>query len=261
MKHITSLDNQKIKDSIKLKKSSERKKTGLVFVDGFREIFTALESGGEVKELFYCQELDRVNNLKKIKIDQKLIFEVSGVVLNKMSYKENPDGFLAIIKPKKAEINSIKNKKNHLIVVLENIEKPGNLGAIIRTSYAAGVDLIIVNDNQTDIYNPNVIRASEGLVFKQEIVKASFSETISWLKKNKVIAHAAATIGKDNYTQVDMKKSLAIVLGSESEGLSASWLKAADKIIKIPMTKGVDSLNVSVSGAILIYEAVRQRNN
>ena len=146
-----------------------------------------------------------------------------------------------------------------MIIVLENIEKPGNLGAIIRTAYAAGATAIIINDNQTDIYNPNVIRASEGYVFKEKIVSASVKETIKWLKENKIKSYGAATSGKLVYTKVDLREPLAIILGSEADGLSREWLKAANELVKIPMQKGMDSLNVSVSAAILVFEALRQR--
>jgi TrmH family RNA methyltransferase len=156
-------------------------------------------------------------------------------------------------------LDKIKLSNNPLLVILEAVEKPGNLGAIIRTSYAAGVDAIIINDNQTDIYNPNVIRASEGFIFNKPIVIASVEETADWLRNNKILSYAAATTGKNNYTKEKLSEPAAIILGSEAYGLSDKWLKRADKLIKIPMEKGIDSLNVSVSGAIIIYEALRQR--
>ncbi len=260
MNKIDSVDNKKIKELVKLKKASARKEQGVFLVDGFRETLSALESGLEIKELFFCQSLDKNHNFKQLKINTDLVCEVSEAAFRKISYKENPDGCLALIKTNSKTLANVKLNKNPLIVILENIEKPGNLGAIIRTSYAAGVDLIIINDNQTDIYNPNVIRASEGFIFKQKIVSTSFQETTTWLTNNKIVSYAAATTGKINYIKANLKKSAAIVLGSEADGLSANWLKAADKLVKIPMTKGMDSLNVSVSAAILIYEAVRQRN-
>lgn len=260
MNRIDSLENKKIKDVVKLKKTRDRKVAGLIFVDGFREVLLALESGLEIVELFYCSEFDRFNNFKKLKVNQELVYEVSENVFRKICYKENPDGCLALIKPRVENLQNIKINKSPLVVILERVEKPGNLGAIIRTAYAAGVDLIIINDNQTDVYSPNVIRASEGLIFKQKIVSISFKETVEWLKEKKIASYAAATSGKLNYTKIDMKKSLAVILGSEADGLSSKWLKAADKLVKIPMAPGVDSLNVSVSAAILLYEALRQRN-
>ena len=146
------------------------------------------------------------------------------------------------------------------MVILEAVEKPGNLGAVIRSAYAAGVDAIIINEEQTDIYNPNVIRASEGLIFRLPIIIASREITIEFLKKHHVRVLAAALVEAKNYVEVDFKKASAILLGTEASGLSKEWLKQADEIIKIPMKPGIDSLNVSVSAAILIFEAWKQRD-
>lgn len=260
MKKINSLDNKKIKELIKLKKANIRKELGVFLVDGFREVSMALEAGLEIRDLFYCPSLDKKNNLKALKIKNDDFFEVPELIFNKISYKENPDGFLGVIEFRPEILSNISLNKNPLVIILDNIEKPGNLGAIIRTAYAAGVDLIIINNNQTDVYNPNVIRASEGLIFKQKLVSASFQDTVVWLKKNKITSYGAAITSSVNYTTINMKKPLALVLGSEADGLGPDWLNQTDKLIKIPMKKGMDSLNVSVSAAILLYEAVRQRN-
>jgi TrmH family RNA methyltransferase len=259
MKTINSFDNKKIKELIRLKKTSERKKQGLIIIDGLREIELALESGIEIIDLFFCPEISKNEKMRLKGIDPESITIVSVNVFKKICYKENPDGYFALARPRELNIGHISLNKNPLIVILENVEKPGNLGAVIRTSFAAKVDLIIVSDNQTDIYNPNVIRASEGLLFKQKIVSLTTNDTITWLKKNNINSYAAATTSKTDYTKVNMKKSTAIVLGSESQGLSRDWLNKADELIKIPMQSGIDSLNVSVSAAILIYEAKRQR--
>jgi len=140
------------------------------------------------------------------------------------------------------------------------VEKPGNLGAIVRSAYAAGVDAIIINDEQTDIYNPNVVRASEGLIFRLPAIVASRENTIKFIQENQIKVFAAALIGAKNYIDADYKESSAILLGTEATGLSEDWLKAANEIIKIPMKSGIDSLNVSVSAAILIFEAWKQRD-
>ncbi|MFA5000535.1 MAG: RNA methyltransferase [Patescibacteria group bacterium] len=259
MKAISSLDNQIIKDAVWLKKASERKERGLILIDGAREIAAALEADWIIKTLFYCPELARaVNNFFGLTEDK--IIEVSKKILEKISYKENPDGFLAVALAKDKELEKVKLSQKPLIVVLEAVEKPGNLGAIIRTAYAAGVDAIIINDSQTDIYNPNVIRASEGYIFKENLVMASREETIEWLKKNKIKTFAAATDGNEEYTKADLNGPMAIILGSEAEGLGQKWLKAADTRIKIPMRAGMDSLNVSVAAAVILFEAKRQRS-
>lgn len=259
MNLINSLNNQKIKDLVKLQKASERKAQQLIIIDGAREIGLAKKSGVELVELFYCPALVKKEVKDFFGLDHEKITEITEAVFKKICYKENPDGYFALVKMKLIGLDKIKLSSNPLLVILEAVEKPGNLGAIIRTAYAAGVDAIIINDSQTDIYNPNVIRASEGFIFNKPIITASVEETADWLRSNKILSYAAATTGKNNYTKEKLSKPAAIILGSEAYGLSDKWLKRADKLIKIPMEKGIDSLNVSVSGAIIIYEALRQR--
>lgn len=256
---ITSLANKTIKDAAALKKSGERKESGLILIDGLREIEMALRAQVEIISLFYCPEVmsAKIEILDKISPNKRV--EVSETVLKKICYKENPDGFLAIAQPKDKALADLNIKDEALIVILENVEKPGNLGGIIRTAYAAGASAVIVNNSQTDIYNPNVIRASEGHVFTENIISASVEETIKWLKHNKIKSFGAATIGAKIYTDVDLRGRVAIVLGSEADGLSKQWLEEAGQLIKIPMRAGIDSLNVSVSAAVIIYEALRQR--
>ena len=262
MKTINSLSNQTIKEAVRLKKTGERKTRGLIIIDGAREIELAIEAGLKINNLFYCPSLIKGtvgNSDKFFGVATEKIIEVSESAFHKISYKEKPEGFLAIAETKETTFKDIRLNDNPLIVVLEAVEKPGNLGAIIRTAYAAGAAAVIVNDNQTDIYNPNVIRASEGLVFTEKVVSASIVETIKWLKEKKIKSFGAATGASKNYTQVDLSGPTAIILGSESEGLSAKWLKDADELIKIPMNKGIDSLNVSVAAAVIIFEVLRQR--
>lgn len=256
---ISSPNNLKIKNLIRLKKAGERRAQGLILIDGAREIELAKIAGQEIRELFYCPTLIKKGGGKFFNLAEDKIIEVTETVFKKICYKENPDGFLAVAKVAPDNLDSIKLSAQPLVVILEAVEKPGNLGAIVRTAYAAGVDLIIINDNQTDIYNPNVIRASEGLIFSKPVVLASRLETVAWLKKNKIKSLAAATSGSQAYFKSDLKKAVAIILGSEAEGLSRAWLESADKLIKIPMEKGIDSLNVSVSAAVVVYEALRQR--
>jgi len=255
---ITSTANKTIKEVVSLKKSGERKKRGLILIDGHREIEMALRAQTEIISLFYCLDfIDQETSLfNEIEAEKRI--EVSEPVFRKMCYKENPDGFLAVAEPRKIELQDLELNDSVLVAVLEKVEKPGNLGGIIRTAYAAGADAVIINDAQTDIYNPNVIRASEGYVFKEKIVEASVSDTVVWLKKNMIKSFGAATTGNQYYTDADLGKRAAIIVGSEADGLSDEWLKSADQLVKIPMTPGVDSLNVSVSAAIIIYEAKRQ---
>lgn len=259
MVKIISLDNQKIKDLLSLYKNKKRQEAGLIIVDGFREIDLACQAGLEIVDLFYCPEIAKNNPEKFSNLSADKIIEVNETVFKKICYKEKPDGFLALIKRPNHDIKKLKLSKKPLIIVLEAVEKPGNLGAIIRTAYAAGVNAIIINDGKTDIYNPNVIRASEGLIFFQPIFNLSLKETLKFLKDNKIASFAAGTSGATDYLEADYNQGCAIVLGSEDKGLSSAWLEKTDDIIKINMKKGVDSLNVSVSAAIIIFEALRQK--
>lgn len=260
---INSPNNETIKNTARLKKTRERKERGIFIVDGQREIDLAVKAGLEVETLFFCSELIKKTEGKAngfFGIEEEKLIETSETAFNKICYKESPDGFLALVKTPSKDLNDIKLSEKPLVIVLENVEKPGNLGAIIRTAYAGGADAIIINDNQTDIYNPNVIRASEGLIFKQMVINASLPETVDWLKRHGVKSMAAATCATNKYTDTDLSGPVAIVLGSEADGLSQQWLEKADEKIVIPMNEEMDSLNVSVSAAIILFEALRQRN-
>lgn len=257
MHTITSPANQVIKDLLRLKKSGNRRDLGLVLVDGQREIKMAIKSGWEIEKLCFCRELAGKEDF--FGVNDNIIISVPAAIFQKISYKENPDGYLAVFKLKQNQGIMSASPKNPLFIVLENVEKPGNIGAIIRTATAVGASGIIVNDNQTDIYNPNVIRSSEGEVFSQNIVIKSRPETVSWLKKLGVVCLAAVTNASKNYTDLDLSGPIAIVLGSEARGLSREWQNDADIKIKIPMSGNIDSLNVSVAAAVISFEAKRQR--
>ncbi len=256
MKKIESLQNENIKRIIKLRKARERKKSDSILIEGEKEIELALEANIKIVEFYFCRDLAGELSLD---INEELIIEVSKEVFNKISYRDTADGYLAIARPKYLKLDEIKLSKTPLILVLENVEKPGNLGALFRSAEAAGVDLVILNNAQTDIYNPNVIRASRGTVFTNQIINLSIKETKDFLNKNKVKSFAATDKAKKEYTEIDYKKPSAIVLGTEHDGLSEEWLDKASEKIKIPMKGKIDSLNVSVSGAVIVYEALRQR--
>lgn len=252
---ISSLQNEKIKNILKLKKSRERKKRDLIIIEGRKEIELALSSGMEIVDFFYCSKFNKLNNPFKI---NKFI-ELGENVFKKISYRDAPDGFLALAKPKYLNKNQIKLKNNPLIVILESLEKPGNLGAILRTCDALKVDLVIMNDLKTDLYNPNIIRSSRGTIFTVPVISIEYDSTIAFLKKHKIKIFVTALLAKKNYLEVNYKFSSAIVLGSEDKGLSKQWLESADELIKIPMKGEIDSLNVSVSAAVILFEAERQR--
>lgn len=263
IEEISSLANQKVKRLFKLSKDIKFRQTeNIIVIDGCREIEEALKNSWPIDEFYFCEkfitEKDR-SAFIKIKEKANHLISLSPAAFEKVSYKKNPDGFLALSQVKYQKFSDLKLKKNPLVVVLESVEKPGNLGAIIRTAYASGVDLIILNDQKTDLYSPNVIRSSTGFIFSMPLVLSSVSDTIKWLKKENIKILTTSLSAEKNHFEIDFKLGTAIVFGSEAFGLSDLWLKGQVEQIKIPMISGVDSLNVSVSVAIIIYEAIRQR--
>ena len=259
---ITSLQNPSVKNIIHLSKAGERRKQNLIVVEGFREISMAFEAGFEIDELYFSREVPLYpgtdNWLQQLPSSIKVV-EVNKAVFEKIAYRENSDGLIALVVPKYKKIDDLVCSENPLLLVLESVEKPGNLGAMLRTSDAAALDAIIICNPQTDIYNPNVIRSSLGCVFSQQIITCNTNEAIDYLKKKRIKSYAAALTATCFYHETDFKNPCAIVMGSEAEGLSDAWLKGADEMIKIPMNGRVDSLNVAASAAILVFEAKRQR--
>lgn len=257
---ITSSSNLKIKQIKKLRQAHNRKKADLIIVEGQKEISRAVSVGLEIKELFYCPEIARVRiNFDELK--SQAVVEVSEPVFNKITYREHPDGYLALARPKYLGLEKITLSPIPLLIILESIEKPGNLGAILRSADAAQADAVIVCDPRTDIYNPNVIRASLGAVFTQQTAVCSTAEAISWFRKNKIKSFAAVAQNSQPYFKADYRQASAIIIGTEHAGLSVAWIKAADEKIHIPMPGQADSLNASVSAAIILFEALRQRSS
>ena len=253
---ITSKTNPKIKNIIKLEKASERREQNRILIEGRREIERAVACGFEVDTLFVCQEIAR----EEVKVTARSIEEVSLDVFEKIAYREGSDGLLAVAIPKYADLQQFKpKKKNPLIIVLETVEKPGNLGAVMRTADAAGVDAVIIADPRTDLYNPNAIRASVGCIFSVPLFACSSEECIKWLKDNKITIYCTYLKASIDYLDADFKKASAIVMGTEATGISQQWVDAADQNIIIPMNGIADSLNVSVTTAIVTFEAIRQR--
>lgn len=263
MDALTSVDNPKIKKLIHLREKRERDETSLFLIEGYREILRAEAGKVEIQKLFLCPELFLGENedalIQKVKKGGAEVIRCSEKVFHKVSYRDRPDGLLAEAKMMKKELSSLQKTKHPLFVVAEHIEKPGNLGTILRTADAAGANGVIVADRCTDIYNPNVVRASVGTLFTLPVVETSSEEAIAWLKKNGVHILAATPHAKKLYTEVDMKAPLAIVVGAEQVGLSERWMKEADLQVRIPMHGVADSLNVAMATTILLFEAVRQR--
>lgn len=258
---ITSLQNERIKHLLLLQqKSALRRQEKLFVVEGQRELLHCINSGYEVKTVFAdCEKCG--NDLKNIPTDGIEVVEVSPRVYEKIAYRGSTEGMVAVVKTWQHTLKDLERKmgKTPLYVVLESVEKPGNMGAILRSADAAGVDGVIVCDLLTDLYNPNLVRASIGAVFTVPTVACTSEECIAWLKENKIQILTAQLQDSSLYYDIDMKKATAIVMGTESTGLTQQWRDVADKHIRIPMCGKLDSLNVSVSSAILMFEAVRQR--
>lgn len=250
---ITSVQNARIKHVVALQqKSSLRREEGLFVVEGQREIGHCIACGYDISELFVLDTLDYTGSISAT--------HVTPQVYEKMAYRGSTEGMIAVAKVKDHSLNSLLlPSSSPLIMVLESVEKPGNLGAILRTAEAAGVDAVIVCDPLTDLYNPNLIRASIGGVFCVPTAVCTSQECIAFFKERGVRILTAQLQDSYEYYDYDMCQATAIVMGTESTGLTSQWREAADAHIRIPMLGRLDSLNVSVSAAILMYEAVRQR--
>jgi TrmH family RNA methyltransferase len=256
---ITSLHNERIKNLVRLQKSAERKNQNLILIEGWREIRQAVREGFQLAFIYLNEDKADSENLHDLKEFKEKIVLLSPSVFKKIAYRENTEGVLAVAVPKFHTFDELKLSENPLFIVLESVEKPGNLGAVLRTAEATGVDAVIVCDPVTDLYNPNIIRSSLGCVFSVPVVTCNNSEAIEFLKKKQIRMFAAELTASKRYDLADFRQSSAIILGTEATGLTSEWIKAADESIIIPMQGAHDSLNVSVSVAILVFEALRQR--
>ena len=266
LQSITSAQNPKIKDFLALQEKSRlRREKGLFVVEGRRELLHCLEAGFSPRTIFVCEEILGAGEMEAVlgaAGEGCTVFSVSANVYDRMAYRSGTEGVTAIMQARNLRLEELRFKNEEpLIVVVEAVEKPGNLGAILRSADAAGADAVIVCDPLTDLYNPNLIRASIGAVFSVPVVAASSAETIEWLRSRGVTIYTAQLQDSSWYYDCDMKKATAIVMGTEATGLTGIWREAADRHIRIPMLGKLDSLNVSVSAAVLLFEAVRQRNS
>ena len=253
---ITSLQNPKIKLLTALQqKSSERRKAGLFVVEGQQELQHCISAGYEVDTVFWCPAL-----MPDCQIPAGVrCFEVSREVYEKVAYRGTTEGMIAEVRTKTLRLVDLQLGEHPLIVVLESVEKPGNLGAVLRSADASGVDAVVVCDPLTDLYNPNLIRSSVGAAFTVPCVACSSADCIAFLKQHGIKILTAQLQDSHLYYDTDMTCGTAIVMGTEHDGLTDLWRQAADAHIRIPMLGRIDSLNVSVSAAILMFEAVRQR--
>ena len=260
-KKIDSTQNSLIKQClVLLEKSRERRKQGLFLVEGQREIQLAIRGGYELQTLLFCEAICSENSTK-CTTENTQIIEISLEVYQKLAYRKTTEGILAIVKTKELALNKLRFKnKNPLILIAEAPEKPGNIGALLRSADAANLDGFIIANPKTDLYNPNIIRSSVGCLFTNNIATGSTQEIIDFLTTHKVQLYATTLQNSNEYHKEDYTKATAIVVGTEATGLTEVWREKATQNINIPMQGQIDSMNVSVAAAIVLFEAKRQRN-
>lgn len=254
---ISSAQNPKIKRlQLLQQKSAERRKAGLFVVEGRRELQHCMDAGFEIESVFCCQQIGALPQSEACGVD---VFSISPAIYEKIAYRGSTEGVVAVVRARETTLSDLKLGENPLVMVLESVEKPGNIGAVLRSADAAGVDAVIVCDSLTDMYNPNLIRSSVGAVFSIPTVACSSQQCIEWLREQGIRILTAQLQDSSLYYDIPMLGPTAIVMGTEATGLTDLWRQVADAHIRIPMLGRLDSLNVSVSAAILLYEAVRQR--
>ena len=263
---ITSLANPRVKAVVKLRQRSHRDETGLMIAEGYREIKRALDGGYAPSQLFFCPELYLKGTNEPALVERARaagaeIFSCAAPVFLKMAYRERPEGLLAVGPQPRTSLDALAPLlgEHSLVVVAETIEKPGNLGTMLRTADAAGADAVIVCDRRTDIYNPNVVRASTGMIFSLPLVECESAECLAFLRRLGFKTLAATPHAEALHCDVDLTGRVALVVGNEQFGLSPLWMDDADLRVRIPMLGRADSLNVSAATTILLFEAVRQR--
>jgi TrmH family RNA methyltransferase len=261
VKQISSVHNSFVKELAQLKeKSRNRKNSGQFLIEGQREIELALKGNYELNTILFYPELYSEEQLNNLITSPLNIVEISKEVYQKLAHRETTEGILAVANSKSLDLSTLKLKtKNPLILVAEAPEKPGNIGALLRTADAANVDAVIIANPKTDMYNPNIIRSSVGCVFTNQIATGTTNEVINYLKENNTNIYCAALQASVDYHSQDYTKPTAIVVGTEATGLSEEWLNHSTQNIVIPMQGQIDSMNVSVAAGILIFEAKRQR--
>lgn len=262
MQYISSTQNALVKKVLQLQEKSRlRKKEDLFTVEGIRELELALKGGYELDTVFIYEDLVSEDEITALTNQQVNLVGVSKEVHQKIAYRSSTEGAVAIVKTKSNSLDSIVfNTNTPLVLIAEAPEKPGNIGAILRTADAANVDAIFIANPKTDLYNPNIIRSSVGCVFTNQIATGTTEEIITFLAANNINIYAATLQNSNEYHQEDYTKASAIVVGTEATGLSEEWRNAAKQNIIIPMQGQIDSMNVSVAAGILIFEAKRQRN-
>jgi RNA methyltransferase, TrmH family len=262
---LTSPSNPRVKAVVRLRNRAERERTGQTIVDGARELGRAIGSGVQLVEVFVCEPL-AIGEEARATLDALAAAgagwtQVGEVVLEKLAFGNRVDGIVAVVRPGSLSLGDLVLPPDPLVAVVEGVEKPGNLGAIVRSADGAGLDAVVAADARTDVFNPNAIRASLGTIFALPVVAARTTDAIAWLRERGIRIVTARVDATADYGDADLTGSLAIVLGSEADGLTAAWSGpgAGIQSVRLPMHGSGDSLNVSATAAVLFYESVRQR--
>jgi RNA methyltransferase, TrmH family len=259
LKQITSIQNPYIKSLVLLQeKAKARKQTGTFLIEGQREISIAIKGGYEIETLLFVPEICSESQTKALAPNAELI-EITAAVYEKLAYRDSTEGVLAVAKTKSTFLSDLKLSENPLILVAEAPEKPGNIGALLRTADAANLDAVIIANPKSDLYNPNIVRSSVGCLFTNQIATGSTAEIIAFLKERNISFYCATLQNSNSYHLENYTTPTALVVGTEATGLTQEWRDAATQNIIIPMQGEIDSMNVSVAAAILIFEAKRQR--
>ncbi len=260
MKQITSIQNPFVKNLVLLQdKAKARKQSGTFIIEGQREIELAVKGGYELETILFLPEIISENQIKKVTSQQVELIEISKEVYQKLAYRDTTEGLIAIAKSKPLRLSDLKLSKNPLILVAEGLEKPGNLGAVLRTADAANIDAVIIANPKSDLYNPNIVRSSVGCLFTRQIAVSTSEEAIAFLKENNINIYCATLQDSATYHTQNYNEPTALVVGTEATGITEVWRQNSTKNINIPMQGIIDSMNVSVAAAILLFEAKRQR--
>jgi RNA methyltransferase, TrmH family len=260
MKQITSVQNPFIKSLVQLQEKAKiRKQTGTFLIEGKREIELALKGNYVLETVLFLPEIISEEQINKLTNQQLNIIEISKDVYQKLAYRDSTEGIIAVAESKSLQLSDLELKENPLILVLESIEKPGNIGAMLRTADAANIDAVIIANPKSDIYNPNLIRSSVGCVFTNQIAVCTTDEAIGYLKDNNIAIYSATLQNSNEYHKENYTSATALVVGTEATGVSKIFRDNSTQNIIIPMQGEIDSMNVSVAAAILLFEAKRQR--
>lgn len=261
--HISSLQNARVKNLVKLRDRRSRNQQGVFIAEGYRAISRAMEKDVFPKELYFSPECFLGENeealISQAQAHGTQLFELSKIAFEKVAYRDRPEGLLAVIEQWNHTLDGLVLSDTPFLLIVEAIEKPGNLGTILRSADAAGVDAVICCDSVTDLYNPNVVRSSTGVLFSMPTVSASTVDVIQWIQEKGIRSIATTPHTNTLHSASDLTGSVAIVMGSEQFGLSDTWLEACDQKVRIPMAGQADSLNVAMATLVTLFEAVRQR--